>query len=366
MKNRLYLDVHVLQTVPPSCVNRDDTGSPKTAVYGGTTRARVSSQAWKRAIRQMFREEIFPPQVLGARTKRVIGMVENEILNLQPDADAKKLAQDVLTLAGVKFKEEKKDSGKDAVAEALFFMSAGQAEALAKIAVQNDREKKETKRLCLEALKGTPSVDIALFGRMVASDPLLNCDAAAQVAHSISTHTVQNEFDYFTAVDDLASDDTSGAGHLGTLEFNSSTMYRYATVNLMELASSLGTADAAKAARGFVEAFVRSMPTGRQNSYANRTLPNMVYVTIRRDQPVNLCGAFERPVRAGENGYAAESEKRLVKHAKEIYSAYAAEPTEAFAIGEEIGEIANIVRMDTLLDKICEKAEAYLKESEVV
>lgn len=360
MKNNLYLDVHVLQTVPPSCVNRDDTGSPKTAIYGGTTRARVSSQAWKRAIRQMFREEIFPPQILGARTKRVIGMVEEEILALQPDANAKKLAQNVLEMAGVKFKKKTKDSGEDAEAEALFFMSAGQAKALARIAVQDNIGKNEAK----EALKGTPSVDIALFGRMVASEPLLNCDAAAQVAHSISTHTVQNEFDYFTAVDDLAPEDTVGAGHLGTLEFNSSTMYRYATVNLLELASSLGNADTAKAARGFVEAFIRSMPTGRQNSYANRTLPSMVYVTIRRDQPVNLCGAFERPVRAGENGYAVESENRLVKHAKEIYSAYAAEPAEAFAIGEEIGEIARIMRMDTLLDTVCEKTEAYLKESE--
>ena len=360
MKNNLYLNVHVLQTVPPSCVNRDDTGSPKTAIYGGTTRARVSSQAWKRVIRKMFREEIFPPQILGARTKRVIGMVEEEILALQPDANAKKLAQNVLEMAGVKFKKKTKDSGEDAEAEALFFMSAGQAKALARIAVQDNIGKNEAK----EALKGTPSVDIALFGRMVASEPLLNCDAAAQVAHSISTHTVQNEFDYFTAVDDLAPEDTSGAGHLGTLEFNSSTMYRYATVNLLELASSLGMADTAKAARGFVEAFIRSMPTGRQNSYANRTLPSMVYVTIRRDQPVNLCGAFERPVRAGENGYAVESEKRLVKHAKEIYSAYAAEPAEAFAIGEEIGEIARIMRMDTLLDTVCEKTEAYLKESE--
>ncbi len=360
MKNNLYLDVHVLQTVPPSCVNRDDTGSPKTAIYGGTTRARVSSQAWKRVIRKMFREEIFPPQILGARTKRVIGMVEEEILALQPDANAKKLAQNVLEMAGVKFKKKTKDSGEDAEAEALFFMSAGQAKALARIAVQDNIGKNEAK----EALKGTPSVDIALFGRMVASEPLLNCDAAAQVAHSISTHTVQNEFDYFTAVDDLAPEDTVGAGHLGTLEFNSSTMYRYATVNLLELASSLGNADTAKAARGFVEAFIRSMPTGRQNSYANRTLPSMVYVTIRRDQPVNLCGAFERPVRVSENGYAAESEKRLVKHAKEIYSAYAAEPAEAFAIGEEIGEIARIMRMDTLLDTICEKTEEYLKESE--
>ena len=82
MKNNLYLDMHIIQTVPPSCVNRDDTGSPKTAIYGGTTRARVSSQAWKSAMRKMFRDELFVPEKLGSRTKLVLDMVEKEILNI--------------------------------------------------------------------------------------------------------------------------------------------------------------------------------------------------------------------------------------------------------------------------------------------
>ena len=244
MKNRCYLDVHVLQTVPPSCVNRDDTGSPKTAIYGGTTRARVSSQAWKHAMREMFREELIEPDMLGARTKNVISMVAEEILKLNPDAKAAKLAEKVLTSAGVKFKDDKKGETddkkgetKDKKAEALFFMSAAQAKALAEIAVSEGTADKDA---CKKALKNNPSVDIALFGRMVASEATLNCDASAQVAHSISTHTVQNEYDYFTAVDDLAPEDNTGAGHLGTVEFNSSTLYRYATVNLVELSNALG------------------------------------------------------------------------------------------------------------------------------
>ena len=97
MKNRCYLDVHVLQTVPPSCVNRDDTGSPKTAIYGGTTRARVSSQAWKHAMREMFREELIEPDMLGLRTKNALSLVEKEILKLNPDAKkAKELAKKML------------------------------------------------------------------------------------------------------------------------------------------------------------------------------------------------------------------------------------------------------------------------------
>lgn len=118
MKKRIYLDVHVLQTVPPSCVNRDDTGSPKTAIYGGTTRARVSSQAWKRAMREMFRDEIFSPEKLGSRTKHVVEMVADEIRALAPDADAEKPAKEVLKNAGVELDEKKNDNAK-----ALFFMS---------------------------------------------------------------------------------------------------------------------------------------------------------------------------------------------------------------------------------------------------
>lgn len=220
MKNRCYLDVHVLQTVPPSCVNRDDTGSPKTAIYGGTTRARVSSQAWKHAMREMFREELIEPDMLGLRTKNVISMVAEEILKLNPDAKAAELAEKVLTSAGVKFKDDKKGETKDKKAEALFFMSAAQAKALAEIAVSEGTADKEA---CKKALKDNPSVDIALFGRMVASEATLNCDASAQVAHSISTHTVQNEYDYFTAVDDLAPEDNTGAG---TSERWSSTLQR--------------------------------------------------------------------------------------------------------------------------------------------
>lgn len=368
MKARLYLDVHVLQTVPPSCVNRDDTGSPKTAIYGGTTRSRVSSQAWKHEMRKMFKDEIFDTEKLGSRTKLVTKMVENEIQKLNPDVDAEKLAKEVLTNAGVNFKEEKKDDKKEEKAEALFFMSMAQAKALANIAIESlsysAEEKKNYKKNCLEALKTSPSIDIALFGRMVASEPLLNCDAAAQVAHSISTHAVQNEYDYFTAVDDLSPDDTSGAGHLGTVEFNSSTLYRYATVNLIELSETLGKTDTPEVARGFVEAFVRSMPTGKQNTFANRTLPYAVYVTIRRDQPINLCGAFETAVKASDDGYAAESCKALVKYANEVYENYAAKPEYAFAVGKALGDIADNMPFDKLLEQVFEKVSEFLSESE--
>lgn len=277
MKKRLYVDFHVLQTVPPSCINRDDTGSPKTAIYGGVTRARVSSQAWKHAMRQAFVEEsLLDEEDVGKRTKKVTELVEKEIAALAPEKDAAKLAKKTLDNAGIKNDEKG--------TKALFFISQAQIKALAQLAVEECADKKEYKK----ALSTAPSADIALFGRMVADDPSLNFDAAAQVAHSISTHAVQNEYDYFTAVDDCQAEDNAGAGHLGTVEYNSATLYRYATVNVMELERHLGAKKAAEVVRSFGEAFIRSMPTGKQNTFANRTLPDAVYVTIREDQPVNL------------------------------------------------------------------------------
>lgn len=341
-KKNIYVDFHVLQTVPPSCVNRDDTGSPKTAVYGGTVRARVSSQSWKHAMREMFRDEIFDEYLVGNRTKRIVGMVMDELKDLGCVMDAEKKATKALENAGLKIKDTEKGS------DALFFMSKAQARALAKLVVDGNDDKKEYKN----ALNSAPSIDMALFGRMVASDPSLNYDAAAQVAHSISTHTVHNEYDYFTAVDDCAPEDNAGAGHLGTVEYNSATLYRYATVNVTELADSLGKEVTPDAVRGFAEAFIRSMPTGKQNTFANRTLPDAIYVTVRRNQPVNLCGAFEKPVYTSAGGYAEPSEKALVEYAEKVYKDYVNDPEAAFAVGDGMEKLAETMSLKELLDRV--------------
>lgn len=340
----IYVDFHVLQTVPPSCVNRDDTGSPKTAVYGGTTRARVSSQAWKHAVRLMFRE-LFTEEDRGIRTKHIIELVADEIMKLDPaETAAAEKAQKVLEAAGVKFSAKK---GQDAAADALFFMSPAQAKALAQLGYKSNTDKKA----CQAALKENPSADIALFGRMLASAPELNQDAAAQVAHAISTHTVHNEYDYFTAVDDCSPEDNAGAGHLGTVEFNSSTMYRYATVNATELQRTMCDNTAAVIGK-FAKAFICSMPTGKQNTFANRTFPDFVYVTVRSDQPVNLCGAFEKPVCAKDGGYVERSTEQLLAYSKVVYANYAAEPDTALLLSEELP----LPKLLTALEKAVQSA----------
>lgn len=354
MKKRLYVDFHVLQTVPPSCINRDDTGSPKTAIYGGVTRARVSSQAWKHAMRQAFVEEsLLDEEDVGKRTKKVTELVEKEIAALAPEKDAAKLAKKTLDNAGIKNDEKG--------TKALFFISQAQIKALAQLAVEECADKKEYKK----ALSTAPSVDIALFGRMVADDPSLKFDAAAQVAHSISTHAVQNEYDYFTAVDDCQVEDNAGAGHLGTVEYNSATLYRYATVNVMELERHLGAKKAAEVVRSFGEAFIRSMPTGKQNTFANRTLPDAVYVTIREDQPVNLCGAFERAVRKSVEGYAEPSKSALQAYAQQLYQSFAEAPAKSFTVGTGLEALAPAQPLNTMLDALEEAVKENLTGNEV-
>ena len=321
---RLYVDFHVIQTVPPSCVNRDDTGRPKTAFYGGVNRARVSSQSWKHAIRVMFKE-IFEDEKLGFRTKYASDLIAERLeANGFDKEKAAKKAAEALKNAGLGINEKKGNT-----TGALFFISALQVEKLAELVLNDEKDKKKYK----EALNSLPSVDMALFGRMVADDVNLNVDASCQVAHSISTHAVESEYDYFTALDDCSPADNAGAGHLGTMEFNSSTLYRYATVNVMDLFKTIGT-DVADAVEGFARAFIFSMPTGKQNSYANRTLPDLIYVTVREDQPVNFSGAFEEPVK-GKEGFVSESKTKLFDYAKEIYDNYCSQPKYSFIIGND-------------------------------
>lgn len=339
--NRLYVDFHIIQTVPPSCVNRDDTGRPKTAFYGGANRARVSSQAWKHAMRSVF-TEIFSEEQLGYRTKYAVSLIESILKEKGfSEEDAEKKAAAAMTNAGIKVNDKKGNT-----TGALFFISSKQAQMLADLVIAGEKNAKAYK----DALKENPSVDIALFGRMVADDAYLNTDAASQVAHAISTHAIQNEYDYFTAVDDFEQADHAGAGHLGTMEFNSATLYRYATVNLCELMQTVGN-DASDALCGFAEAMIRSMPTGKQNSYANKTLPDLVYVTVRSDQPVNLCGAFEKPV-SGADGFSEKSIKALFEHAKKVYEDYCGAPIKSYVIGCDSILGAEKMNLNGLLDAL--------------
>lgn len=319
MNTPTYVDIHILQTVPPSNMNRDDAGSPKQAVYGGARRARVSSQAWKRATRMMFAAK----EPTATRTKRLAVMLAERLTERTgTDYDqALRVARVVPLALGVR-----PDKNRENETSYLLFFGLTQLEALVDLLAPRIAELVAMDAKALEAavkelgVRGTLGsghpIDVALFGRMVADLAELNVDAATQVAHAISTHPVEIEFDYFTAVDDekdRTEGDDAGAGMIGTVEFNSATLYRFATVGLHQLNANLGDEPDAtiEGLARFVDAFCRSMPSGHVNTFGHRTLPSLVSVVIRDDQPVNLVSAFERPVRSTE-GILAESQRLLV------------------------------------------------------
>lgn len=353
----LYVDINVLQTVPSSNINRDDTGAPKTAIYGGVTRSRVSSQSWKRAIRKAFGEQSSGADWLeGIRTTRVPLLLAKEMQKLDnslSDDDAMKMAVDVFNKAKIKIDKKTNRT------KALLMVSHGQVEKMAKYALENDElDSKAIK----ETLKENRSLDMALFGRMVADDPSLNVDAACQVAHAISTHEIVPEFDYYTAVDDEKEDEESGSAMIGTIEYDSATLYRYANVNMNELINSLGNADVAiKGLKLFIKDFITSMPTGKQNTFANKTVPQYVLVTVRTDTPVNLVSAFEKPVRSRE-GYVQPSIERLEAEYQDTQK-FVQKPLEVFVLTNANSKIeSQINNIDDLIDSVAKTIEMRVSD----
>lgn len=361
----LYIDIHVLQTVPPSNINRDDTGSPKTAMYGGVRRARVSSQAWKRATRRDFMDHLDASE-LGVRTKRAVGLLTDRIMALDPSIDgASATARAIAALEAAKLKVKagrKAKEGDQPLTEYLMFFSNLQLDRLAQLAAAAEDGKISAKD-AKQAIDQEHSIDVALFGRMVANDADLNVDAACQVAHALSTHAVATEFDYYTAVDDNNPDEETGAGMIGTIEFDSATLYRYATINVQALRNNLGDAAAtARAVESFIRSFVTSMPTGKQNTFANRTAPDAVIALARMDRPASLVGAFEDPVQA-DGGYVATSSRALADYARELQSAFDDRPAEAWVtrVGSRtsaLDEIAEGMRFEDLVSAVGQRVLA--------
>jgi CRISPR system Cascade subunit CasC len=218
------------------------------------------------------------------------------------------------------------------------FLSARQLDGLARLAVDGAADikaylkDKNNKARAKEIADTRHSVDIALFGRMVADSTDINVDAAVQVAHAISVHRVENESDYYTAVDDYNTDAEPGAGMIGTVDFNSATLYRYAALGVHQLANNLGqglrqdepiTAPVRRAIEAFLHGFVASLPTGKINTFGHHTLPDAVVVKLRTTRPVSFVAAFEEPVRSEHSGgHLREASARLAEYIPDIERAY--------------------------------------------
>ncbi|MFF5808820.1 type I-E CRISPR-associated protein Cas7/Cse4/CasC [Streptomyces sp. NPDC012746] len=395
--SRTILDVHILQTVPPSNINRDDTGAPKSAVYGGVRRSRVSSQAWKKATRKAF-EELLDPADLGVRTKKVVDTLTERVIMREASLTTEQVwpmaAEIIQAATGAKIEAPTRKAAAKGTKSAtdeealepkapqssyLLFLSARQLDALAELAIEGIGKKAEPKVFVKEAeVKARArkaaatrhSVDIALFGRMVADTTDINVDAAAQVAHALSVHPVELETDYFTAVDDQNSDGEPGAGMIGTVDFNSATLYRYAAVDIDQLARNLdaGLADGERtgepvrrAVEAFIEGFTLSMPTGKLNTFGNNTLPDAVIVKLRSARPVSFVGAFENPVAQGTaQGHVRAACKALADHIPAIEDAFGApaDQTWIVRVGSQTQDLAPLGEQVNLPELVTQAGQA--------
>lgn len=290
------IEYHILQSFPVTCLNRDDVGAPKTAVVGGVTRARVSSQCWKRQVRLAMAELGVK---LGTRTKKVAELVSSACIDAGADEPA-------ALACGEKTAKFFSD-------DTLLFISDSEAAAFAEYARENgfDVDKLKEKPLAKVAKKATnnaiDALDIALFGRMVAKAADLNVEAAASFSHAISTHKVSNEVEFFTALDDMQ--DEPGSAHMGSLEFNSATYYRYISLDLGQLSETLDKDELKKAVSVFTKALYLAIPSARQTTQSGASPWEFAKVLVRKGQRLQV--PFEAPVKVRQEGYLMPSIETL-------------------------------------------------------
>lgn len=319
------VEFHILQSFPVSCLNRDDVGSPKTAIVGGCTRARVSSQCWKRYVRLSMNELGVPS---GTRTKLLSQLVVEACKDEgATDEQAQKCGQSVQNIF---IKDEKTKEGKtntetkeDKKNDTLIFLSPNEIKAIAlefktcefapdEVLTQKDA-KKRAKELEKVVLKHTSSavdaLDVALFGRMVAQATNMNVEAAASFAHAISTHKVNNEVEFFSALDDRSNE--LGAAHLGSLEYNSATYYRYISLDLGQLFNTLIGIELATAMEAFVKALFVAVPNARQTTMSAASHWDFAKIQVRKGQRLQL--SFETAIKPKDNGYLQPSIEALTQ-----------------------------------------------------
>ena len=300
------IELHILQSYPVSCLNRDDVGSPKSAVFGGVPRARISSQCLKRAARLAAAED--SPVFKGVRSRLLKEPFKAALIAAGASAaDAETKADEICATFS---KQDGKN--KDQVTTAVY-LSPGEIEEIATAIVGGEDVKKAAKKA-----QRLDAADIALFGRMVANDHTLDVQGAAMFSHALSTHKASNDIDFFSAVDDRkAGAEDAGAGMIGTLEFVSATYYRYIGVNLGLLADpnnlgGLSDEDRREALKSFLKACLMAVPGARRNSMNAATLPFAV-LGLRKDkgQPVQLINAFEEPIKAAGKGLTEASREAM-------------------------------------------------------
>ena len=334
----MLIQIHMLQNYAPSNLNRDDSGSPKSAVFGGYQRGRISSQCLKRSIRRSdtFAEAFKANNLLASRTKRLPQLISDTLKGMNADDQVRKaIVGRVPEIGQESTKREKAtlDPEKEETRQ-LIFIGSGEVQKITEklLAKYEEVGSKKWESLKIEDITkelgaSLPlSVDIAMFGRMTTSAAFEDVQAAVQVAHALSTNRIVAEYDYFTAIDDLKPrSEDAGAGMIGDIEFNSSTYYKYFNIHWDQLVDNLGgdAEVAAQAISALIEAAAMAQPSGKQNSFAAQNLPDFVMVEISdKNIPVSYANAFLKPADNFNGTLMQNSIKKLDEYAADLRTAY--------------------------------------------
>ncbi len=333
----MLIQIHMLQNYAPSNLNRDDSGSPKSAVFGGYQRGRISSQCLKRSIRQSdtFVDAFKADKLLANRTQLLPKLINDELEKMNVDEDVRQAIVIRAPEIGQESKKRKEITGDpaDQKTRQLIFIGSGEAQEIAQklLAKYEEVGGKKWKTLKIDEITKTLgaslplSVDIAMFGRMTTSAAFEDVHAAVQVAHALSTNRIVPEYDYFTAVDDLKPSNDPGAGMIGDVEFNSSTYYKYFNIHWDNLVGNLGgdVEIAARAVSALIEAAAIAQPSGKQNSFAAQNLPDFVMVEISdKNIPVSYTNAFLKPIDKFKGTLMENSIEELDKYAAKLRTVY--------------------------------------------
>ncbi|NLW75031.1 MAG: CT1975-like protein [Euryarchaeota archaeon ADurb.Bin294] len=373
-----FIQIHMLASYPPSNLNRDDLGRPKTATVGGTQRIRVSSQSLKRSWRtsEAFSDALkgtigIRTKIMGVKIKKALveGRLLSDILEGKESDPIRKIVKDEKKasewaekisshfgkLEGGKTKDtDKKTEKSDEISsknplshKQMVHFSPEEISGIDELLDRIADGQKVTDNDLIQLRLDHKAVDIALFGRMLADNAAYNTEAAVQVSHAITVHDTPVEDDYFTAVDDLNKlDDTVGAGHIGESEFGAGLFYTYICINRDLLNENLQSDS--KLANQAIEALIRAAsmvsPSGKQNSFASRSYASYLLVEKSTEQPRSLAAAFFKPVTGKDiYGDAVKSLEDLRDRMDKAYGTSFKESSISMNVIDGTGSMADII-----------------------
>jgi CRISPR system Cascade subunit CasC len=307
-----FINIHTLISHPSSMMNRDDSGMQKTAVFGGATRSRISSQCLKRAIRQsdLYSECVDEISIRTNKFDELLALC----LERMPEIDSN-IIEEVLLNLGSKVKTEKNKE----TSETSRQFDAVQPYSIGAIREAINMVNAGTALKDLKKIVQIPTYDVALSGRMDASCPERNVEAAMSVAHSLTTHAADIEVDWFTACDDLSE---QGSGHIGTNEFSSGVFYRYASINLDLLSENVKASidDVKHIVHTIINCFAQVTPSAKQKSFAAHNHADFVLVA-QSNQPLSLANAFRKPIE-NSGDVMEDSIVSIVNHYEKLFNGY--------------------------------------------